>query len=170
MAVRDIHFEVHEQVFLVALVWQGTYEEEKNDKIRTLVEEMNKRQELKDISLQDAFYSISVHNMEDGYTYYAAVEAIQKPKNLPQGMEWLEVPAHTYLVAEHLGMTSITESYASLAEEIRKRNYEPYVTAENPIFDPLPIKIERYSRCPQPDEASGKQNYSIRIPVVKKLT
>ncbi|WP_099223353.1 effector binding domain-containing protein [Listeria costaricensis] len=166
MAVRDIHFEVHEQIFLIAFVWQGTYEEAKREKVRALLEEIDKQQELKEISQQDALYSISVHNMEEGFTHYAAVEANRKPKKLPQGLEWLEVPAHTYLVAEHIGSTSIAESYQTLAEEIHKRNYEPYVTAESPIFDPLPIKIERY---PRPVEENSQQNYWIRIPVIKKL-
>ncbi len=51
-----------------------------------------------------------------------------------------------------------------LPEPFKKKNYKPYITANNPVFDPLPFKLEVYTK-----QGSDETNIEIRIPVVKEL-
>lgn len=88
----------------------------------------------------------------------------QKYPHLQEPLEWIEVPAHTYFVAEHIQDTDISESYEEIARAIQEKNYKPYITANNPVFDPLPFKLEVYTK-----QRSNEANIEIRIPVVKEL-
>lgn len=67
------------------------------------------------------FYGISVHNIEDGITHYSAIPVEQKYSNLKEPLEWIEVPAHTYFVAEHIQDTDIGESYEEIARAIQEK-------------------------------------------------
>lgn len=85
-------------------------------------------------SKQKTFYGISVHNIEDGITHYSVIPVEQKYPHLQEPLEWIEVPAHTYFVAEHIQDTDISESYEEIARAIQEKNYKPYITANNPVL------------------------------------
>ncbi|MBC1546257.1 AraC family transcriptional regulator [Listeria sp. FSL L7-1435] len=165
MAIRLKRLEEWEGFTGIALVREGLKTEALHTEIRKTFQEMLQlAQNLDDFSEQETFYGISVHNIEDGITHYSVIPVEQKYPNLKEPLEWIEVPAHTYFVAEHIPDTDITESYEEIARAIQEKNYKPYITANNPVFDPLPFKLELYTK-----NEDAKANIEIRIPVVKEL-
>ncbi|MBC1997544.1 effector binding domain-containing protein [Listeria marthii] len=165
MAIRLKRLEEWEGFTGIAFVREGLKTEALHTEIRSAFKEMLKlAQELADFSEQKTFYGISVHNIEDGITHYSVIPVEQKYPNLKEPLEWIEVPAHTYFVAEHISGTDIIESYEEIARAIQAKNYKPYITANNPVFDPLPFKLELYTI-----DESEKASIEIRIPVVKEL-
>ncbi|MBC2261003.1 AraC family transcriptional regulator [Listeria sp. FSL L7-0091] len=165
MAIKLGRLEEWEGFTGIALVHEGLKTEAYHTKIKSAFKEMLElAQELDDFSEIKQFYGISVHNIEDGITYYTAIPVEQKYANLKDPLEWIEVPAHTYFVAEHIARTDILESYEEIARAIQEKDYKPYITANNPVFDPLPFKLEVYTKN---DEESA--DIEIRIPVVKEL-
>ncbi|MBC2182511.1 AraC family transcriptional regulator [Listeria sp. FSL L7-0233] len=165
MAIRLKRLEEWEGFTGIALVREGLKTEALHTEIRKTFQEMLQlAQDVDDFSKQETFYGISVHNIEDGITHYSVIPVEQKYPNLKEPLEWIEVPAHTYFVAEHIPDTDITESYEEIARAIQEKNYKPYITANNPVFDPLPFKLELYTK-----NEDTKANIEIRIPVVKEL-
>ncbi|MDS9999336.1 effector binding domain-containing protein [Listeria cossartiae subsp. cayugensis] len=165
MAIRLKRLEEWEGFTGIALVQEGLKTEALHTEIRKTFQEMLQlAQDLDDFSEQETFYGISVHNIEDGITHYSVIPVEQKYPNLKEPLEWIEVPAHTYFVAEHIPDTDIIESYEEIARAIQEKNYKPYITANNPVFDPLPFKLELYTK-----NADDKASVEIRIPVVKEL-
>ncbi|EAE2900071.1 AraC family transcriptional regulator [Listeria monocytogenes] len=165
MAIRLKRLEEWGGFTGIALVREGLKAEALHTEIKTAFKEiLQLARELDDFSKQKIFYGISVHNIEDGITHYSAIPVEQKYSNLKEPLEWIEVPAHTYFVAEHIQDTDIGESYEEIARAIQEKNYKPYITANNPVFDPLPFKLEVYTK-----QGSDETNIEIRIPVVKEL-
>ncbi|WP_163652261.1 effector binding domain-containing protein [Listeria sp. PSOL-1] len=165
MAITDLRFEEHEALFMIALVWQGKSLEAFHEKANKLIQEVKTLTE--DTVDVDQLFNISVHNIEDGITYYSAFQASKKPRSLPEDMEWLEIPPQTYFVANHVAGTNREESYDEISRQIKERGYVPYITADFPVFDPLPFKIEIHYLN---GKISKQEAYEIRIPVIKKLT
>ncbi|ECQ6352713.1 TPA: effector binding domain-containing protein [Listeria innocua] len=165
MAIRLGRLEEWEGFTGIALVHEGLKTEAFHTGIKTAFKEMLRlAQELDDFSDLEEVYGIFVHNIEDGITHYAVIPVEQKYPNLKEPLEWIEVPAHTYFVAEHIAETDILESYEEIARAIQQKEYKPYITANNPVFDPLPFKLEIYSK-----KGEESADMEIRIPVVKEL-
>ncbi|EKF1959086.1 GyrI-like domain-containing protein [Listeria monocytogenes] len=165
MAIRLKRLEEWEGFTGIALVREGLKTEALHTEIKTAFKEMLQlARELDDFSKQKTFYGISVHNIEDGITHYSVIPVEQKYPHLQEPLEWIEVPSHTYFVAEHIQDTDISESYEEIVRAIQEKNYKPYITANNPVFDPLPFKLEVYTK-----QGSNEANIEIRIPVVKEL-
>lgn len=162
MSLQSARLEEHEDLFLVGLAWQGTFSEARKGNIHEVIQKMKSLLggEFREL------YGISIHNIEEGLTHYSAVLADHKPKHLPDELEWLEIPAHTYFVGKHEGKTDVEATYQEVALEIENRNYEPYMTADFPVFDPLPFKIEIFDL---EQDINGESEFEIRIPVVRKM-
>ncbi|EUJ25118.1 transcription activator [Listeria grandensis FSL F6-0971] len=167
MALSAARFEEHEGFTAVAFVWQGTFEEAFHGEVHKTIKKMQTwAKEQESLKQDNALLGLSVHNLEDGFSYYSAVKANWKPENVPADMEWIEVPAHTYFVCDHIAGTDINETYKEVAERIKARDYRPYITVEYPVFDELPFKIEVYDKI---DAPRTEQGFHIMIPVVKHL-
>ncbi|MBC1885458.1 effector binding domain-containing protein [Listeria seeligeri] len=165
MALKSKRLEEWEGFTGIAVVQQGQETEDFRSEIKLAFRQMlYLAQELDDFSEQKEVYGISIHNIEDGLTHYSVLPVEQKYPELKEPLEWIEVPAHTYFVAEHIQGTDLNESYHEMAEAIREKKYKPYITANNPIFDPLPFKLEVYSR-----DDNQVVSVEIRIPVIKEL-
>ncbi|MBC1483032.1 AraC family transcriptional regulator [Listeria sp. FSL L7-1509] len=165
MAIKSKRLEEWEGFTGIALVRQGLETEAFRAEVKLAFRQMlHLAEELDDFSEQKIVYGISVHNIEDGLTHYAVLPVEQKYTELKDPLEWIEVPAHTYFVAEHIPETDLNESYQQIANAIKEKKYKPYITANNPIFDPLPFKLEVYSK-----EVGQITNIEIRIPVIKEL-
>lgn len=163
MSLQSARLEEHEDLFLIGLAWQGTFTEARKGNLLNVIKKMRS-------FLGEEFtelYGISIHNIEEGFTHYSAVLADYKPKTLPDELEWLEIPAHTYFVGKHEGKTNVEATYKEVAAEIKKRHYEPYMTANFPVFDPLPFKMEVFDLKHEINEES---EFEIRIPVVQTIT
>ncbi|PZF90923.1 transcriptional regulator [Listeria ivanovii] len=165
MAIKAKRLEEWEGFTGIALVRQGPETEAFRSEVKLAFRQMlYLAQELDDFSEQKIVYGISVHNIEDGLTHYSVLPVTQKYTEIKEQLEWVEVPAHTYFVAEHILGTDLNESYLQIAKAIQEKKYKPYITANNPIFDPLPFKLEVYSK-----EEDQVTNIEIRIPVIKEL-
>ncbi|EAG7508862.1 AraC family transcriptional regulator [Listeria monocytogenes] len=122
MAIRLKRLEEWEGFTGIALVREGLKAEALHTEIKTAFKEiLQLARELDDFSKQKIFYGISVHNIEDGITHYSAIPVEQKYSNLKEPLEWIEVPAHTYFVAEHIQDTDIGESYEEIARAIQEK-------------------------------------------------
>lgn len=122
MAIRLKRLEEWEGFTGIALVREGLKTEALHTEIKTAFKEMLQlARELDDFSKQKIFYGISVHNIEDGITHYSVIPVEQKYSNLKEPLEWIEVPAHTYFVAEHIQDTDIGESYEEIARAIQEK-------------------------------------------------
>lgn len=122
MAIRLKRLEEWEGFTGIALVREGLKAEALHTEIKTAFKEiLQLARELDDFSKQKIFYGISVHNIEDGITHYSVIPVEQKYSNLKEPLEWIEVPAHTYFVAEHIQDTDIGESYEEIARAIQEK-------------------------------------------------
>ncbi|EAE3664120.1 effector binding domain-containing protein [Listeria monocytogenes] len=122
MAIRLKRLEEWEGFTGIALVREGLKTEALHTEIKTAFKEMLQlARELDDFSKQKTFYGISVHNIEDGITHYSVIPVEQKYPHLQEPLEWIEVPAHTYFVAEHIQDTDISESYEEIARAIQEK-------------------------------------------------
>ncbi|EUJ43222.1 GyrI-like domain-containing protein [Paenilisteria rocourtiae] len=168
MALSAARFEEHEGFTALAFVWKGTFEEAFHGEVHKTIKRIQSWAESQESLKHDkTLLGMSVHNLEDGFTYYSAVKANWKPENVPDDMEWIEIPAHTYFVCDHVAGTDINETYKEVAERIAARDYRPYITVEYPVFDELPFKIEVYDS--EIDLPRNQQGFHIMIPIVKHL-
>lgn len=115
----------------------------------------------------DELYHVVIHDLEEGLRDYYAVRIKHDLPEKPEEMEVLDVPSFTYFVAEHQADTPVEESYDHLQKHMETTKYRPYITAQSPLSDPFPLKIEILQKDGKIYTETSKRD--ILIPVQKSL-
>lgn len=160
MAITSIRLEEQEGFALLAK------QTEEND--LTLLLELSKyREEQAAFVGTDELYHVVIQDLEEGVRNYYALRVKHDLPKVPEEMEILEVPAFTYFVANHQEGTSLVESYEIIQKRMENTKYRPYITAQSPLSDPFPLKIEKIKGTSAPYTQNSTRE--IFIPVQKQL-
>ena len=134
----------------IGVKWYGTYEQAAKGEIRTAQQEFKNRiGEITNKVGTDTIIGLSYHNDANSFTYYLVVEA-ENLDFIPEGMEGISVPAHTFVTASYEG-EQVHEAYSQLHSWIEQSGYilnqnglhylEEYPVNYNPLTDSPRLKI-----------------------------
>ncbi len=134
----------------VGVKWTGTFEQAARGEIKNFHHEfLNRRNEVKHAVDAENIIGLSYHITEHGFTYYLALE-VEDRQSIPDGMELITVPAHTFASLDYKG-SAVHEAYTSLYTWVKQNEYtlkqgelehlEEYPGSFDPLTDVPELKI-----------------------------
>lgn len=126
----------------------GTFAEAGAGGIRVMHAEMqNRLKEIRHVIRPDTLLGLSFHNIEGGFTHYAAVE-VDKVEDIPDGMIRIALPARTYAKYEHKKGQDLDASYNTIYAWIESRGYKLHEGGLT-HFEEYPMRQDPYSQDPE---------------------
>jgi len=134
----------------VGVKWIGSFEQAAKGEIKSFHKEfLERKNEIKGAVNPENIIGLSYHITENGFTYYLALE-VEEGTAIPEGMEFISVPACTFATTEYKG-AAVHEAYTALYTWIKQNGYnlsqsdlehlEEYPGSFDPVIDVPELKI-----------------------------
>ncbi|MCM3572617.1 GyrI-like domain-containing protein [Mesobacillus subterraneus] len=134
----------------IGVKWVGTFEQAAKGEIKVFHKNfLNSKKQINNAVNPENIIGLSYHITENGFTYYLALE-VEEGTAIPEGMEFISVPACTFATTEYKG-AAVHEAYTALYTWIKQNGYnlrqsdlehlEEYPGSFDPVTDVPELKI-----------------------------